>query len=108
MKKGLSPLYLSSGIENRSTASPAVKSTDVTCVAIPLQRPGDSSIAVTQSVSSAAGSEPGTAPTAAEDPGRAITQGHISSPLADLFKIVYGNIFKLLEEIYICKIENEK
>jgi len=28
-------------------------------------------------------------------------------PLADFFKILYDNVFKSLEEIYICKIKNE-
>lgn len=32
----------------------------------------------------------------------------LSSPVAHLFKIVHDDIFKLLEEIYICKIKNEK
>lgn len=35
-KKGLSPLSLASGIENRSTVSSAVKSTNEACVSIPL------------------------------------------------------------------------
>lgn len=29
-------------------------------------------------------------------------------PVAEFFKILYDNIFKLLEETYICKIKNEK